>query len=84
MGASCTGDLRMLHSIHAILFPHDAPDVAANILSSSIFDKGGMLDLDDLKKLLMVYLVDDKGKMDKLAKEVFCSPFIFARPWVVA
>ena len=84
VGASCNNDRRHIARCNAILFPQDAPEVASEMFNNNIFDKEGILDPEHLKKLMMIFFVDDKGKTDVLAREVFGSANIMARHYVVA
>jgi hypothetical protein len=64
--------------LHAILFAHDAPDIASKLLTTE-----EMLDEKHLKQTLRMCLVDEKGKFDNLAREAFGSNQLLARPWVL-
>jgi len=69
---------------HAILFPHDAPSVASYMFNSDVFGTNGLLDFDNLKGLMQVYMVDDQGNIDSLFRHVFGTAVLTARPWVIA
>ena len=83
-GASKDFDSRSLARIHAIIFPHNAPEVATHLYNPNIFEENGLLDLEQLKNQLSIYFVTDKGSHDSLANAVFGSSRILARPWVIA
>ena len=83
-GASCNQDVRNILQCHAILFPHDAPDVAVQYFNSNLFGENGILNVDQMRSMLMLCLVDEKGKVDKLASAVFKATNIIGKPWVVA
>ena len=68
----------------AILFPQNGADVAMHFFNNNPFEEDGILNIQKLKQQLMVCLVDDKGKLDSLAREVFEATNILGRPWVVA
>ena len=69
---------------HAIVFPHEGADKAAQLEYSNLFGENGLFQADHIAKQLVFYLVDYKGKPDKLAMEVFRDLRLFARPWVLA
>jgi hypothetical protein len=69
---------------HAILFPHNSSDVASYMFGADLFGKGGLLDVDELKKLLSLYMVDPKGRLDAIAQEIFRTVNLLGRPFVVA
>ncbi|CAB9503076.1 Inherit from KOG: DNA helicase [Seminavis robusta] len=69
---------------HAVLFPHDAPDGAAYMFESKLFETGGMLNKAELHKLLHMYMVDPNGRPDSIAREVYETVNLLARPYVIA
>ena len=69
---------------HAILFPHNSCEVATYMFGSDPLGEGGLLNAEDLKKLLSMYMVDPKGRLDAIAQEVFRTVNLLARPFVVA
>ncbi|CAB9509761.1 unknown protein [Seminavis robusta] len=69
---------------HAIIFPHNSCEVASYIFESSLLEKGGLLDIDEIRKLLHIYMVDPQGRQDAMAREVFQTVNLLARPHVVA
>jgi hypothetical protein len=69
---------------HAILFPHNAPEIASYMHNSDVFGKDGLLDMNALKGLLQIFLVDHKGNHDSLAEAVFSTSALIARPFVIA
>jgi hypothetical protein len=77
-------DYRHKMKCHAVLFPHNAPEVASYMYNSDIFGKDGILDLNALKGLLQIYLVDHKGNQDTLAETIFGTSAMTARPYVIA
>ena len=83
-GASCNKDYRSIARCNAILFPHDAPEVATYMYNPDIFATNGVLDPGVMKQLMTIFFVDDKGKIDQLATEVFGSHNILGRDYVVA
>jgi len=83
-GASKDFDSRSLAQIHAIIFPHNAPEVATHLYNPNIFKENGLLDLEQLKNQLSICFVTDKGSHDSLVNVVFGSSRILARPLVIA
>jgi len=77
-------DLKSRFKCHAILIPHDAPEVASYMFNTDLFGPNGMLDLESLKGLLQVYFLDPKGNPDGLARRVFGTTTIMSRAWVLA
>lgn len=69
---------------HAILFPHNSPEVATYMHSSMLQGPGGILDEDALRKLLHMYMVDPMGNPDTLAREVIGTVNLLACPHVIA
>jgi DNA polymerase III delta prime subunit len=63
---------------HAILFSHDAPDIAAELLSSQ-----EMFDPERLCNTISIVLVDSKGQSDHHFRKLYGSNIVFARPWVI-
>jgi hypothetical protein len=63
---------------NAILFVHDNIDSLARMLSGEeMFNEEGLV------CLLRIFLLDDKGGLDRLARVAFSRSDLFARPWVV-
>ena len=84
IGAACNRDYRSIARCNAILFPHDAPEIGSYMYNSNIFAKDGVLDAQVMKQLMTIFFVDEKVKIDQLAREVFGSPNILGRDFVVA
>jgi len=76
--------LQNTYKCHAILFRHDAPNVASYMFNSDIYGENGILNLEGLKGLMQIYMVDHKARVDSLFRHVFGTANITARPWVVA
>ena len=83
-GSALNHDYRCSLRCHAILFPHDAPMVASQMLNKNVFSENGVLCLEQMKQLLMFYFIDDKGNLDQLAAQMFGTSSILARAWVTA
>jgi hypothetical protein len=63
---------------NAVLFCQDSMDSVARMLTGEeMFDKDGLV------SLLRIYLLDDKGNLDRLARIAFACSDLLARPWVV-
>jgi hypothetical protein len=69
---------------HAIMFPHDGPEEASKIDYHTLFEEKGCFDKERLARLMLFYMVDDKGNPDFLAAKIFRSTRLLARPWVLA
>ena len=69
---------------HAILFPHNASNIASFMYGSDLFEENGMLNKTELLKLLSMYMVDPDGRPDSIAKSVYRTVNLFARPHVIA
>ena len=80
VNSSCKNKLKC----HAIIYPHNAPEVASYMYNSDVFGKDGILDRNMLKGLMQVYLLDHKGNQDALANTIFGSNICTAKPWVIA
>ena len=63
---------------NAILFAHDALEVAVEIL-----DAKDIFTVEHLKETLKVYLLSPDGKFDELANCAFGRHELLARPWVL-
>jgi len=83
-GASKDFDARCMARVHAILFPHNAPEVATYLYNPKLYEENGLLDLAHLKHQMHIFFVTDKGESDRLASAVFGSAQIVAPPWVTA
>lgn len=83
-GSRCNFDVTNTIRCHAVLFPHNAPQVLDNLIYTDIFGENGLFNINELKKLMMIFLVDEHGKRDHLAKEVFGTAKIAARSYVAA
>ena len=71
--------------IHAILFPHDAPDVVGRRLrGANLFHAGGLLDDKKIREVLQVFFVTEKGEADQLMKSVFGRSCLMPRSYVLA
>ena len=70
--------------IHTIIFPHDAPEKAAYMFNPRIHQKDGLLDLENLKGMIHVLLLDSSGNMDALFESVHGYNHLYARPHVIA
>jgi hypothetical protein len=63
---------------NAVLFCQDNVDSIGRMLSGEeMFDENGLV------SLLKVFLLDDKGDLDRLARSAFGRADLLARPWVV-
>ena len=80
----CNFDIKNIMKCHAVLFPHDAPDVAAALFHIGLFEPGGFLDIETLKQYMLLYMMDETGKTDALAQAVYSSPTLLGRHWVMA
>jgi hypothetical protein len=69
---------------HGIVFPHDAPDAAAYMYNSDIFGDNGILDIEKLKGLLHILMVDPDGNPDMMFQRIFETTTALARPWAIA
>ena len=64
---------------HAIMFKHDAPVVADEMLREA-YD---LTDKDNLRTSMQLYFVDEHGRSDILMHNMIQTSNILARPWVV-
>lgn len=69
---------------HAILFPHNSVEIATYMFGSDLFEENGMLEMNSLKKLMQMYMVDPKGRPDAIARDLFRTVNLLARPFVIA
>jgi len=69
---------------HSIMFPHDATDVVSHMFGSGLRGENGLLEPAGLQKLLHLYMVDPQGRPDEIAKDIFKTVNLLARPHVVA
>ena len=83
-GASKDYDARSMARVHTILFPHNAPGVVNYLFNTSVFGPSGIFDVDQMKNLLFVFFITDKGSPDELAASLFGSAQIMARSFVAA
>jgi len=77
-------DIHSRFKCHAVIFPHDAPNVASYMFNPDIFGPQGLLESDSLKVLLRMFLLDPKGDPDRLSRDIYGTALIMARPWVIA
>ena len=63
---------------NAILFRHDAPEKAAELLGSE-----EMFNVSALKNLMRLYFLDPNGQIDTIFQKAMMRRDIFARPWVI-
>ena len=66
-GASKDFDARCMARVHAILFPHNAPEVATYLYNPKLYEENGLLDLAQLKHQMHIFFVTYKGESDRLA-----------------
>jgi hypothetical protein len=63
---------------NAVLFTQDnVEDVGRMLSGEEMFDEKGLV------SLLRIFLLDDKGDLDRLARSAFGRTDLLARPWVV-
>jgi hypothetical protein len=88
VSSNLKGQVNMNHRnkvrCHSIMFPHNASEIASNMFGSSLRGEGGLLQLEELRKLLHLYMVDPQGRPDAIAKDIFQTVNLLARPHVVA
>jgi hypothetical protein len=88
VSSNLKGQVNMNHRnkarCHSIMFPHNASEIASNMFGSSLRGEGGLLQLEELQKLLHLYMVDPQGRPDAIAKDIFQTVNLLARPHVVA
>ncbi len=82
-GAGQDHDGRSLGRMHAIMFPHNAPEVATNVLQSKLLVPGGLLDETQLRELFQIFFVTEKGDFDRLMKQVFGTTRLLPRSYVL-
>ena len=70
-------DLHNALKSHAIMFPHDAPYVAAEKIRGRI----QMLSLHDMVNTIRIAFVDASGRFDGMAQRIMGSAELFPRWW---
>ena len=83
-GSACNKDYRSIARCHAILFPHNSPEVLSYIFNNKLFNEGGILDIEQLKNLFCMCFIDEKNCTDHLMKVIFGAANILGKSWMVA
>jgi hypothetical protein len=69
---------------HSILFPHNAAEVATQMFGSDLRGENGLLEINELRKLIHLYMVDPQGRPDAIARSIFQTVNLIGRPHVIA
>ena len=83
-GAAQDFNRRSLGKVNAILFPHNAPEVASRIWKRELFQTGGLLDPGSIREFFQIYFVTDQNTCDRLMEKVFGSSQLMVRSHVIA
>ena len=65
---------------HNIMFAHDAPEVASDYLT----DKNHLFGDGRLKELMKIFLLDPKGNLDRMSRNIMGTDRLLGKWWMVA